>query len=124
VPVVDGLKYQQVPAVVAPKTEPTPAAQSGELMNVKLRWKQPAGEVSELLEVPVKDAAVPLDQAPQETRWATAVAGFAQLLRGDAPPALTWESVRQLARSAKGTDALGYRGEFLQLIDKAESLSR
>jgi len=124
VPVVDGLKYQQVPAVVAPKTEPTPAAQSGEMMNVKLRWKQPAGEVSELLEVPVKDAAVPLDQAPQETRWATAVAGFAQLLRGDAPPALTWESVRQLARSAKGTDALGYRGEFLQLIDKAESLSR
>ncbi len=124
VPVVDGLKYQQVPAVVAPKTEPTPAAQSGEMMNVKLRWKQPAGEVSELLEVPVKDAAVPLDQAPQETRWATAVAGFAQLLRGDAPPTLTWESVRQLARSAKGNDALGYRGEFLQLIDKAESLSR
>ena len=86
--------------------------------------QQPAGDVSELLEFPVKDAAVALDQAPQETRWATAVAGFAQLLRGDAPPTLTWEMIRQLARQSKGTDALGYRGEFLQLIDKAESLSR
>ena len=47
-----------------------------------------------------------------------------QLLSGEAPPTLTWEMVRQLARSAKGSDPLGYRGEFLQLIDKAESLSR
>jgi secreted protein with Ig-like and vWFA domain len=124
VPVVDGLKYQQVPAVTVPKPEPTPAALNGELMNVKLRWKLPAGDTSELLEVPVKDSIIPLDQTGQETRWAAAVAGFAQLLRGEAPPTLTWEMVRQLARSAKGSDPLGYRGEFLQLIDKAESLSR
>ena len=124
VPVVDGLKYQQVPAVTAPKPEPSPAALNGELMNVKLRWKLPAGDTSELLEVPVKDSIIPLDQAGQETRWAAAVAGFAQLLRGEAPPTLTWEMVRQLARSSKGSDTLGYRGEFLQLIDKAESLSR
>ena len=124
VPVVDGLKYQQVPAVTVPKPEPTPAALNGELMNVKLRWKLPAGDTSELLEVPVKDSIIPLDQTGQETRWAAAVAGFAQLLRGEAPPTLTWEMVRQLARSAKGSDPLGYRGEFLHLIDKAESLSR
>ena len=124
VPVVDGLKYQQIPAVTVPKPEPTPAALNGELMNVKLRWKQPQGDTSELLEVPVKDSPAPLDQAGQETRWSAAVAGFAQLLRGEAPPTLTWDMVRQLARSSKGPDALGYRGEFLQLIDKAESLSR
>ena len=124
VPVVDGLKYQQVPAVITPKAEPSPAALNSEMMNVKLRWKQPAGDISELLEVPVKDSLVPLDQAGQETRWAAAVAGFSQLLRGNAPPSLTWEMVRQLARNAKGSDALGYRGEFLQLIDKAEGLSR
>ena len=34
-----------------------------------------------------------------------------------------WDGI-ELARSAKGPDPLGYRGEFLQLIDKAESLSR
>ena len=123
VPVVDGLKYQQVPAIVPPKTEPTPAALNGELMNVKLRWKQPTGDTSELMEIPVKDTITPLDQASQETRWAAAVAAFAQRLRGDATPRLTWDQIRQLARSSKGPDALGYRGEFLQLIDKAESLS-
>jgi hypothetical protein len=32
---------------------------------------------------------------------------------------LNWERVRQLAREGKGADALGYRGEFLQLIEKA-----
>ena len=123
VPVVDGLKYQQVPPVTAPKPEPTPSALNGELMNVKLRWKQPTGDISELLEVPVKDTVTPFDQASQETRWSAAVAAFAQRLRGDATPTLTWDQIRQLARGAKGTDALGYRGEFLQLIDKAESVS-
>jgi secreted protein with Ig-like and vWFA domain len=121
-PVVDGLKYQQVPAVIQPKAEPTSAALSGELMNVKLRWKQPAGETSELLEVPVRDTAIPLDQAGQETRWATAVAAFAQRLRGETTATLSWDQIRQLARAAKGADPFGYRGEFLQLIDKAESV--
>ncbi|MES2705315.1 MAG: von Willebrand factor type A domain-containing protein [Verrucomicrobiota bacterium] len=130
---VDGLKYQQTPAVAVPRPQVTPAADSGEMMNVKLRWKQPQGETSELMEVPVKDSGASLDQASGETRWAVAVAGFARLLRGDTvsgtetaagAAALTWETVRQLARGAKGPDPLGYRGEFLQLIDKAESLTR
>jgi secreted protein with Ig-like and vWFA domain len=124
---VDGLKYQQTPTVLTPKPEPTPAATaSGEMMNVKLRWKQPQADTSEIMEVPVKDNGSSLDQAPNETRWAAAVAGFARLLRGDAvtTDALTWETIRQLARSAKGPDPLGYRGEFLQLLDKAESVSR
>ncbi len=121
-PVVDGLKYQQVPAVAQPRPEPTAAALSGELMNVKLRWKQPAGESSELLEIPVRDAVVPLDQAGQETRWATAVAAFAQRLRGETTATLTWDQIRELARGAKGADPFGYRGEFLQLIDKARSV--
>lgn len=129
---VDGLKYQQTPAVITPKPEPTPTATaSGEMMNVKLRWKQPQADTSDLMEVPVKDSGTSIEQASSETRWAAAIAGFARLLRGDAisPDAadgdgLTWESIRQLARGAKGPDPLGYRGEFLQLLDKAESLSR
>ncbi|MDB6134241.1 MAG: uncharacterized protein JWM59_2484, partial [Verrucomicrobiales bacterium] len=133
---VDGLKYQQqTPAVITPKPQLTPAADTGEMMTVKLRWKQPQDETSELMEVAVKDGGTPLDQASGETRWAMAVASFARLLRGEgssaegqsqtqAQPALNWESVRQLARSAKGPDPLGYRGEFLQLIDKAESLAK
>ena len=70
------------------------------------------------------DAAENRETSSQLIRLIATLPGFAQLLRGEAPPTLTWEMVRQLARSSKGSDPLGYRGEFLQLIDKAESLSR
>ena len=32
---------------------------------------------------------------------------------------LNWDEVRRLAREGKGEDALGFRAEFLQLIEKA-----
>ena len=37
---------------------------------------------------------------------------------------LSWEDVRALAKGSKGADPNGYRGEFLQLINKADSLRR
>jgi hypothetical protein len=118
---VDGLKYQPNPEP-APAAVPPSAPASDETMNVKLRWKAPDGDTSQLMEVPVKDDGRPLAQAAPEMRWALAVAGFASLLRDARPQGLTWDDVRQLASSAKGADPHGHRGEFLRLIDKAESL--
>ena len=121
---VDGLKYQ-------PKSEPVPAPpaapaaeENGETMTVKLRWKTPDADVGQLMEVPVKDSGAKIAEASPETRWAVAVAGFAALLNNSQYNGLTWEDVRTLAKSSKGTDPNGYRGEFLQLLDKAESLRR
>ncbi len=37
---------------------------------------------------------------------------------------LSWERVRQLARDGKGADTLGYRGAFLQLIEKAGGVAK
>ena len=37
--------------------------------------------------------------------------------------ALTWDMVRSLTLSGKGDDPQGYRGEFLQLIEKARGLT-
>ena len=121
---VDGLKYQ-------PKTEPVPAPPAapaaegnGETMTVKLRWKAPDADVSQLMEVPVKDGGAKIAEASPETRWAVAVAGFAALLNNSQYNGLTWEDVRTLAKSSKGADTNGYRGEFLQLLNKAESVRR
>ena len=36
---------------------------------------------------------------------------------------LSWDMVRKLALQGKGRDKLGYRGEFIQLIDKAQGVS-
>ncbi len=119
VPVVDGLKYQAQPVQAeAPKTSPA----SSETMTVKLRYKAPDGDVSQLIESGVTDKGQKLAEAPGDTKFASAVAGFALLLKNaDIHGNLTWEQVRQLALAGKGEDKSGYRGEFLQLIDKAAS---
>jgi hypothetical protein len=124
--VTEKLKYQPQPEPVtaAPATPPTPEALSGETMTLKLRWKAPDGDESDLMEVPVKDNGTKIDQASPETRWALAVAGFASLLNNSRYPGISWEDVRALAKGSKGDDANGYRGEFLQLVDKAESVRR
>jgi autotransporter-associated beta strand protein len=117
-PLVDPLKYQDAFAAA-----PTDAAKSGEMMTVKLRYKKPDGDKSDLLDFPVRDENKSLKDSEPEFRFATAVASFGLLLRdssyrGD----LTWEQVRQLALGAKGQDTNGYRGEFIQLIDKARGI--
>jgi autotransporter-associated beta strand protein len=125
-PRVDALKYQQPPAVAAPAAEPIPAAgATGEALTVKLRYKEPEGSTSSLIEVPVKDDSRAMETASGEFKFTTAVAGFGLLLRQSSYAGqLTWDQVRQLALEGKGTDALGYRGEFLQLIEKARGVSR
>ncbi|HAL72592.1 MAG TPA: hypothetical protein DCP71_12570 [Verrucomicrobiales bacterium] len=127
-PRVDALKYQQPPAAAAaPAAEPIAAAEgaTGEALTVKLRYKEPEGSTSSLIEVPVKDDSRAMEAASGEFKFTTAVAGFGLLLRQSSYAGqLTWDQVRQLALDGKGTDALGYRGEFLQLIEKARGVSR
>jgi secreted protein with Ig-like and vWFA domain len=121
-PLVDDLKYQprrDGPVVGAAPVTP----KSDDLLTVKLRYKQPDASQSTLLEVPVKESNQRLADAPRDFQFAASVAGFAMLLRHSPDAgALTWEQVRHLALKSKGEDALGYRGEFLQLIDKARGL--
>ena len=49
-PQVDDLKYQTKP-------KPTEAADSDEMMTLKLRYKQPDGDTSTLVEIPVENKA-------------------------------------------------------------------
>jgi len=119
-PLVDGLKYQTATAAPVKLAD---AAKNGEVMTVKLRYKEPEGMTSRLLEVPVKDEGRTLTASSAEFKFSAAVAGFGLLLRDSSyRGSLSWETVRKLGIDGKGTDKLGYRGEFLQLIDKARGL--
>lgn len=130
-PLVDDLKYAAAPkpitrpadeAAAAPQSPP--ASPSNEMLTVKLRYKQPEGDKSDLLEVPVTDKEQKLADSPRDFQFAASVAGFGMLLRGSQHAGeLTWDMVRELALRGKGEDAQGYRGEFLQLIDKARGLT-
>lgn len=122
VPAVDPSKYQ---TPVAAKEAPPVVNDSPDSMTVKVRYKAPDGDVSQLMEFPVIDQKKPMAEASGDTKFATAVAGYALLLKGSNQAGnLNWAMVRELAKAGKGADAEGYRGEFMGLVDKAEGLVR
>jgi len=117
-PGVDPLKYQR-PADPAPRRVAVP---STELMTVKVRYKQPDGDRSTLVTVPVSGRVTP---SPKHVGFAAAVAEFGMLLRrspykGDA----TWAEVVRMAQQHRGSDPDGYRAEFSRLADLAGALDR
>src|SRR6185503_12020789 len=102
----------------------TDAAQSGELLTLKLRYKDPEGDASRLLSYPIADSGKGLDDASPDFKFAAAVAEFGMLLR-DGPQAKEagLDRVRALALEGRSTDAGGYRAEFLDLVDRARRLA-
>ena len=97
------------------------ARHSSELLTVRLRYKDPKGSTSKLLETPVTDRA---GSASEDMRFASAVAEFAMLLRdSENKGQASWEQTLSLARGARGDDEQGYRGEFIGLIETARTLS-
>jgi Ca-activated chloride channel family protein len=127
-PAVDGLKYQVVgnQAVRAPEF---PAKvrdpKSSELLTVKIRDKEPAGDVSSKLEFPLVDAGKRFEDASPDFKFATAVAGFGLALRESPHKGqLTLAQVTEWGRAGLGQDAGGYRAEFLTLVDAAGALLR
>lgn len=126
-PMVDELKYAPKPALLKETPSAAPVIPGGspskETMTVKLRYKQPTGDKSQLLEVPVTDKGQTMGDAPQDFVFAAGVTGFGMMLRNSQYSGeLTWDMVRALSLRGKGEDPMGYRGEFLQLIDKARGL--
>lgn len=111
---MDDLRYGKGPA-------PT-AGTDSEYGFVKLRYKLPGKQESQLISAPItRDAPPPTGQLKQEIDFATAVAGFAQLLRGGKYiQDFTYDDVIALAQANKGADEYGYRTEFIQLVRMAK----
>lgn len=122
----DPLRYGQVSDQAKPPS-PRPFTEwANELAFLKLRWKTPEGNQSQLASLAFTHAATvqPFAQASNDTRFLTAVAAFGQKLRNH--PAVNqtaWEDIANWARGAKGTDANGYRAEFVQLVKDARRIA-
>ena len=117
-PKTDKLKYQ--------KTEPATTTTGGdEMATIKIRYKEPKENTSQLLEYAVKNENVSLPQTSENYRFASAVAAFGMLLRDSKFSGnYTYDKVRELAISAKGTDTEGYRAEFIKLVTAAKKLPK
>jgi Ca-activated chloride channel family protein len=113
---IDGLRYGA--ASVS-------QGKSAELAHLRLRYKQPDSDRSQLLEYPIlKNSLVAAERQSTDFRFAASVAAFGQLLRGGKYLAdFGYDDVERLANGALAEDKEGYRREFLSLVKLAASLS-
>ncbi len=120
-PGVDPLKYQ----VTVNRGAKSGDQKSGELLTVKIRYKEPAGDVSSKLEFPLYETGASFDEATPDFKFASAVAAFGMVLR-DSPHkgATTLADVARWGRAGLGRDAGGYRNEFIGLVERSEGILR
>ena len=115
-PGVDPLRYQQNPT-------PSDAASAGELLTLKVRYKEPDGDTSAKLEFPVRDGDASYASASTDFKFAASVAMFGMLLRNSPYRGTsTYGAVLELADEGRGRDRHGYRAEFLELVGKAKGI--
>ncbi len=113
---IEASRYTAKPAAGEP-------ARLDEYALLRLRYKLPGDDQSRLIEriVPSANTVVGADWQRREFDFATAVAGFAQLLRGGKyTDEWTYDAVIEQALASRGDDAFGYRSEFVQLVRMAK----
>jgi Ca-activated chloride channel family protein len=114
---VDELRYS--------KTEPSGTNFNDELLTVKLRYKEPDGNVSKLLTQGLLDTGKTMENASDNLRFASSIAEFGLLLRnsrfkGNA----SYENILNLAEDSLGNDFRSYRKDFVNLVSKAKYLQK
>ena len=98
---------------------------TSEIAFLKMRYKQPDSDTSQLLQWPIMKSQIKdLNAASEDFQFAASVAAFGQLLRdGTYLKSFAYDDVITLANQAKGKDPFGYRGEFVQLVSLAKNLA-
>jgi len=114
---LEPLRYGQA------KTSAT-SGKADELAMLRVRYKAPEGGSSRLIERPIStQQPTELAKASPDLRFAAAVAAFSQQLKdGRYTADFSLADTAKLARGAKGDDPYGLRGEFVQLVELAQSL--
>jgi Ca-activated chloride channel homolog len=113
---VDPLKYQKTPAT---------SSTTDELLIIKVRYKKPTGDVSNLMVHAVNDSNKTLEQASDNFRFAASVAAFGMLLRdSDHVKNYSYDELVSLSQSAKGKDDDGFRAEFINMAKSFGLISR
>ncbi len=120
------LKFATPVALTAADRETQIAANSTELMQVRLRYKAPKSNTSELLTGKVENSiAKPIDTASNNLKFAAAVTAYGMNLRNSPyKGSSNFGSVLELANQSKGADLDGYRSEFIRLVEKSKKLTK
>jgi len=115
-PKVPELRYQKPPTM--------PPDLRGETLTVKVRYREPDGPITRLLEFPVTDRGASYGGASEDFKFAAAVASYGMILRcSPHRGTATFAAVAELARQGLGRDEGGARAEFLSLVQKTKALT-
>ena len=121
VPPVDPLRYSSK----AGSTEQGAGSASSEMLTVKLRYKKPDGDKSELTERALTDNGEKFENASPDLKFAAAVAEFGMILRDSEHKGNgTFGAVLEWAQEGKGSDPNGYRAGLIDLVRKAQTLKK
>ncbi len=113
---IDPLKYQ---------TTANTEGNMNEVLTIKLRYKEPKGVKSKLIQQVLHDNITPLNEASNDIQFASSIAEFGLLLRDSEFKAdANYEALISRARQAKGEDIEGYRAEFIKLAEMAMELTK
>ncbi len=120
------LKFATPNAQTAADKETQIAVNSNELMQVRLRYKAPKSDTSQLLTGKIDNTvSKSISTASNNLKFAAAVAEYGMNLRNSPYKGSSdFGSVLELASQAKGADLDGYRAEFIRLVEKSKFLTR
>ncbi|MDD3877155.1 MAG: von Willebrand factor type A domain-containing protein [Bacteroidales bacterium] len=109
VPSVDPLRFQNV----------TQRA-SNDYMNVKIRYKKPNEDISNLIEKSVREGQI---RGSNNLLFASSIAELGMLMRDSEFKAnASFNSLIERAKRSKGTDEYGFRSDFIKMAEIAELL--
>lgn len=107
-----------------PAAEPETEFGEDDFLVLKMRYKEPDQDISKYMDTVMTSANI-LAEMSQNMGFASSVAEFGMLLRDSQFKAdSSYDSVLKRAKATIGKDTFGFRGEFLELVERAKTLSR
>ncbi|MDR1940872.1 MAG: VWA domain-containing protein [Endomicrobium sp.] len=96
-----------------------PASDNGDILTLKLRYKEPDSDTSKLMEKTLKQKEyLSFEKSSNDMRFAASVAQFGQILKNsDYKGDMTIEEVISEAKKSKGSDDEGYRADFIKTLE-------
>jgi len=114
IPGSDKLEYQK-----------TTVVESADLMTLKLRYKNPDEDKSNLMSYKVIEKDIFKDNISQNFNFGASVVEFGLLLRNSEHKGnASYDNVLERAKKSKGKDDFGYREEFIKLVEIAKLLKK
>ncbi len=107
-----------------PAAEPETEFGEDDFLVLKMRYKEPDADISKYMDTVMTSANI-LAKMSQNMGFASSVAEFGMLLRDSKFKAdSSYDSVLDRAKANIGKDSFGFRGEFLELVERAKTLDK